>query len=246
MPDPSTGSGSPRVESRGDWTSYIRSRLASLRLSPAREREIAEELAQHLEDQVARARRGRRDARRGGAHGEDRVQRCPTRSPPRHTAPGALARTAAAGTVARVLARQRPHRSASRHPGTAGHAELHDRRAARAGAGHGRDDRDLLRRRRGRAPAAAVSRTGPHRRGGSARGPAWRRARGTTAIGACAARERGSHARRQTSRSGCALRASPPRTIWPGQISNRSSRRWRPSAASATTSFNLRAPNRSS
>ena len=50
MPDPSTGSGSPRVESRGDWTSYIRSRLASLRLSPAREREIAEELAQHLED----------------------------------------------------------------------------------------------------------------------------------------------------------------------------------------------------
>ncbi len=33
-----------------DWTSHIRSRLASLRLSPAREREIAEELAQHLED----------------------------------------------------------------------------------------------------------------------------------------------------------------------------------------------------
>jgi putative ABC transport system permease protein len=33
-----------------DFTSHIRSRLASLRLSPAREREIAEELAQHLED----------------------------------------------------------------------------------------------------------------------------------------------------------------------------------------------------
>jgi putative ABC transport system permease protein len=33
-----------------DWKSHIRSRLASLRLSPAREREIAEELAQHLED----------------------------------------------------------------------------------------------------------------------------------------------------------------------------------------------------
>ena len=33
-----------------DFTSHIRSRLASLRLSPAREREIAEELTQHLED----------------------------------------------------------------------------------------------------------------------------------------------------------------------------------------------------
>ena len=33
-----------------DWKSHIRSRLASLQLSPAREREIVEELAQHLED----------------------------------------------------------------------------------------------------------------------------------------------------------------------------------------------------
>jgi putative ABC transport system permease protein len=33
-----------------DWKSHILPRLASLRLSPAREREIAEELAQHLED----------------------------------------------------------------------------------------------------------------------------------------------------------------------------------------------------
>ena len=33
-----------------DWQSHLRSRLASQRLSPAREREIAEELAQHLED----------------------------------------------------------------------------------------------------------------------------------------------------------------------------------------------------
>ena len=33
----------------GDWKSFIRSRLASLRLSPARESEIAEELAQHLD-----------------------------------------------------------------------------------------------------------------------------------------------------------------------------------------------------
>ncbi|MGH9373869.1 MAG: ABC transporter permease, partial [Vicinamibacterales bacterium] len=49
MPDPSTGSGSPRAESRGDWTPHIRPRLASLRLSPSREAEIAEELAQHLD-----------------------------------------------------------------------------------------------------------------------------------------------------------------------------------------------------
>ena len=39
-----------RVQSRGDWKPHIRPRLASLRLSPSREAEIAEELAQHLED----------------------------------------------------------------------------------------------------------------------------------------------------------------------------------------------------
>ena len=33
-----------------DWKLHIRSRLASLRLSPTRENEIIEELAQHLED----------------------------------------------------------------------------------------------------------------------------------------------------------------------------------------------------
>jgi putative ABC transport system permease protein len=63
--DPSASSGSPRpfddaegrpepvegrAESSGDWKPHIRPRLASLRLSPAREAEIAEELAQHLED----------------------------------------------------------------------------------------------------------------------------------------------------------------------------------------------------
>ncbi len=50
MLDPSTGSGSTRAESRGDWKAHIRSRLVSPRLSPSREREIIEELAQHLED----------------------------------------------------------------------------------------------------------------------------------------------------------------------------------------------------
>lgn len=50
MPDPSTGPGSPRAQSRGDWTPHLASRLASLRLSPAREQEIVEELSQHLDD----------------------------------------------------------------------------------------------------------------------------------------------------------------------------------------------------
>ena len=64
MPDPSTlrepqgrpersrgttPSGS-RPASRRDWAPHVRSRLSSLRLLPAREHEIVEELSQHLED----------------------------------------------------------------------------------------------------------------------------------------------------------------------------------------------------
>ena len=48
--DPTTGSGSPRAESTGDWTTDLRQRLTGLRLSPAREAEIIEELSQHLDD----------------------------------------------------------------------------------------------------------------------------------------------------------------------------------------------------
>src|SRR6185503_10698383 len=33
-----------------EWASHVRSRLASLRLSPARENEIVDELSQHLDD----------------------------------------------------------------------------------------------------------------------------------------------------------------------------------------------------
>ena len=36
-----------------DWTSEVRKRLSSLRLSPAREAEIVEELSQHLEESYA-------------------------------------------------------------------------------------------------------------------------------------------------------------------------------------------------
>ena len=40
----------PDAPSRRDWAPHVRSRLPSLRLSPAREHEIVEELSQHLED----------------------------------------------------------------------------------------------------------------------------------------------------------------------------------------------------
>ena len=38
-----------------DWREEVRSRLASLRLQPAQENEIVEELAQHLEDVYERS-----------------------------------------------------------------------------------------------------------------------------------------------------------------------------------------------
>src|SRR4030095_2844416 len=53
MPDPSTSSGSPRAQSRGDWSQDLRSRLADLGISGARETEIVEELSQHLDDRYA-------------------------------------------------------------------------------------------------------------------------------------------------------------------------------------------------
>jgi predicted permease len=50
MPDPSTSSGSPPEESRGEWNDHLRPRLAPLHLSPAREAEIVDELSQHLDE----------------------------------------------------------------------------------------------------------------------------------------------------------------------------------------------------
>jgi putative ABC transport system permease protein len=48
VPDPSTPTN--KAPLRAGWASEIRSRLASVRLAPAREAEIVEELSQHLED----------------------------------------------------------------------------------------------------------------------------------------------------------------------------------------------------
>src|SRR4051812_22095270 len=50
MPEPSTPSGTCPAAARHDWAPHVRSRLSSLRLSPDREHEIVEELAQHLEE----------------------------------------------------------------------------------------------------------------------------------------------------------------------------------------------------
>src|SRR4030095_4514875 len=47
-----------------NWTEHVRPRLSSLRLSPAREQEIVEELAQHLEDRW-------RELVAGGGRGDD-------------------------------------------------------------------------------------------------------------------------------------------------------------------------------
>ena len=54
-----------------DWTEHLRPRLAQLRLSPAREAEIIEELSQHL-DQRYEELRERWHQRRGGASPRDR------------------------------------------------------------------------------------------------------------------------------------------------------------------------------
>jgi hypothetical protein len=55
--DPSTGSESSRAESRGEWVEQVRPRLAVLRLHPARETEIVEELSQHLDQRYDELRR---------------------------------------------------------------------------------------------------------------------------------------------------------------------------------------------
>jgi predicted permease len=61
MADPSTPSADAR---RSIWTSEVRARLSPLRLSPAREAEIVDELSQHLEDRF-------RDSIAGGASPEE-------------------------------------------------------------------------------------------------------------------------------------------------------------------------------
>lgn len=63
MSNPPTGSGPPDVAA-GEWRDHIRPRLASLRLEPAREAEIIEELSLHLKERYD-------ELRHGGATDED-------------------------------------------------------------------------------------------------------------------------------------------------------------------------------
>ena len=46
-----------------DWSHDLRRRLSELRLSPAREAEIVEELSQHLDDRYEELSRGRFERR---------------------------------------------------------------------------------------------------------------------------------------------------------------------------------------
>jgi predicted permease len=58
MPDPTDDSRSPRPPSRADWAEHLRPRLAPLALTAAREREIVDELSQHLDDRYEALRAG--------------------------------------------------------------------------------------------------------------------------------------------------------------------------------------------
>ena len=58
MPDRTTRAGSPHPPSTGAWSDSLRVRLAPLALPPAREREIIDELSQHLDERYEELRAG--------------------------------------------------------------------------------------------------------------------------------------------------------------------------------------------
>ena len=67
MPETSSEQGAPLAQPQTDWAGHVRPRLATLRLGAARESEIVEELAQHLEE--------RYEELRGDGHGDDEARR---------------------------------------------------------------------------------------------------------------------------------------------------------------------------
>ena len=172
MPDPSTNSGSTRTESRVDWKPHIRSRLASLRLSPSRESEIVEELSQTSRGSLARARGGRRVGGRGDEAGARRVPRGEyARATPRAAATGARTRTHHAGGFRRTPAWGslagpplcRPHAEEATNLRARGHPDARPR--------HRRQHRHLHRRQRHTpaTPAGARSRSAGLRAAGEER-----------------------------------------------------------------------------
>ncbi len=143
-----------------DWTNPIRRRLQGLQLSAAREREIVDELSQHLQDRYEELRAGGAtdEAARREAWSELEAPDFLAPAPHRNGAadePRAGNRGSRRIVLRRDVVAGPPLRGArpSKEP------DVHARLDVDAGARHRRDDRDLQRRRRRDAAAAAVSRT---------------------------------------------------------------------------------------
>ena len=139
-----------------DWSAHLRTRLAPLRLSPAREAEIVDELSQHLDDRYEAAARRRRRRRRG--RGDWRSRSCTNTTRWR-------ARCARCGRRGRRRRSPRARRGAGSSATSAGPAlrrahaaeaaRLHAGRRPHARARHRRQHRDLQPGQRDAVPAAA-------------------------------------------------------------------------------------------
>lgn len=144
MPDSFTTSGSGRAEARPDWAREVRRRLASLKLTPAREAEIVEELSQHLDDR-------RRELLAGGATPEEATSARRIQSG-RHPGDrdGVAAASACAianhtGSACRTLTGGAPTESPLRRARSLEAALVHGRRRRHIGARDWRHDGDLRR-----------------------------------------------------------------------------------------------------
>ena len=113
MRDPSTGSRSLRAESRGDWHGELRTRLASLGLTPTREAAIVEELSLHLDDQ-------RRDLIASGVDPETATERVLAGLPPGERLASAISALRLAHATAP------PDMPTSNHPLAGWRADLRD------------------------------------------------------------------------------------------------------------------------
>ena len=110
-----------------EWSAHLRTRLAPLRLSPAREAEIVDELSQHLDD--------RYEALRAAGHDADAAVSLALEELHGHDT---LAREMRALRQARIAGADRRRRGATRpHPGPAAGPALRGAHAAEAAGLHG-------------------------------------------------------------------------------------------------------------